>query len=70
MQANASEMEDARRQRIAEVTAMEEKQHEEDEKHRSEKGRFVSGLHKQLQEDSLDERIKRSRGGLARMDED
>ncbi|OJJ71877.1 hypothetical protein ASPBRDRAFT_55141 [Aspergillus brasiliensis CBS 101740] len=70
MQANASEMEDARRQRIAEVTAIEEKQHAEDEKHRSEKGLFVSGLHKQLQEDSLDERIKRSRGGLARMDED
>ncbi|OJI83911.1 hypothetical protein ASPTUDRAFT_122427 [Aspergillus tubingensis CBS 134.48] len=70
MQANASEMEDARRQRIAEVSAIEAKQHEEDEKHRSEKGRFVSGLHKQLQEDSLDERIKRSRGGLARLDED
>ncbi|RAK99729.1 U2-type spliceosomal complex subunit CWC25 [Aspergillus ibericus CBS 121593] len=70
MQSNASEMEDARRQRIAEVTALEEKQLEEDEKHRSDKGRFVGGLHRQLQEDGLDDRIKRSRGGLARLDED
>ncbi|PYI22006.1 hypothetical protein BO99DRAFT_441002 [Aspergillus violaceofuscus CBS 115571] len=70
MLSNADEMEETRRQRIAEVTAAEQKQLEEDEKHRSEKGRFVSGLHRQLQEDNLDDRLKRSRGGLARLDDD
>ncbi|KAB8233345.1 U2-type spliceosomal complex subunit CWC25 [Aspergillus alliaceus] len=69
MQSNANDIEETRRQRIADVTAMEEKQREEDEKQRSERGRFVSGLHRQLQEDNLDDRIKRSRGGLARMED-
>lgn len=67
---SASELEETRRQRVADVTRMEEKQRAEDEKHRSERGQFMSGLHRQLQEDSLDERLKRSRGGLSRMEED
>jgi hypothetical protein len=69
MMSNANEMEETRRHRIAEVTAQEEKQLAADEKQRSERGRFVSGLHRQLQEDSLDERIRRSRGGLAKMED-
>lgn len=64
MQSNASELETTRRKRIDEVTAMEERQREEDQKNRTEKGRFVGQLHRQLQEDSLDQRIQRSRGGL------
>ncbi|KAF9885689.1 RNA-splicing factor [Aspergillus nanangensis] len=69
MMSNANDMEDTRRQHIADVTQMEEKQLVEDEKNRSERGRFVSGLHKQLQEDSLDDRIRRNRGGLSRMED-
>lgn len=65
MQSNATDLEENRRERIAEVTAQEEEQHQRDEKGRSDRGRFVGQLHRQLQEDSLDERIKRSRGGLA-----
>ncbi|KAL4927578.1 U2-type spliceosomal complex subunit CWC25 [Aspergillus undulatus] len=70
MQSNAQDMESTRRQRVAEVTAIEEKQREEDDKRRSDRGQFMSGLHRQLQEDSLDERIRRSKGGLAKMEED
>ncbi|KAL6229404.1 Pre-mRNA splicing factor-domain-containing protein [Aspergillus navahoensis] len=69
MQANAQAMETTRRQRVAVVTALEEKQREEDDKRRSDRGQFMSGLHRQLQEDSLDERIRRSRGALTK-DED
>ncbi|EAW13906.1 U2-type spliceosomal complex subunit CWC25 [Aspergillus clavatus NRRL 1] len=69
MMSNANELEETRHQRIVEVTAMEEKQRQADEKQRSDRGRFVGQLHKQLQEDSLDERIRRSRGGLAKMED-
>ncbi|KAH2801787.1 hypothetical protein KXV23_002563 [Aspergillus fumigatus] len=69
MMSNADELEQKRLQRIAEVTAMEEKEREADEKQRSERGRFVGQLHRQLQEDSLDDRIRRSRGGLERMED-
>lgn len=65
MQSNATDLEVNRRERIAEVTAQEDEQRERDEKNRTDRGRFVGQLHRQLQEDSLDERIKRSRGGLA-----
>ncbi|PKX98844.1 U2-type spliceosomal complex subunit CWC25 [Aspergillus novofumigatus IBT 16806] len=69
MMSNADELEQKRLQRIVEVTAMEEKEREADEKQRSERGRFVGQLHRQLQEDSLDDRIRRSRGGLERMED-
>jgi len=69
MMSNADELEQKRLQRIAEVTAMEEKEREADEKQRSERGRFVGQLHRQLQEDNLDDRIRRSRGGLAKMED-
>lgn len=70
MQSNAQDMEQTRQQRIAEVTEIEEKQREEDDKQRTDRGQFMSGLHRQLQEDSLDERIRRSRGGLAKVGDD
>lgn len=65
MQSNATDLEANRRQRIAHVNAVEDQQRENDDKNRSERGQFVSQLHLQLQEDSLDERIRRSRSGLA-----
>lgn len=71
MQSNAQEMESTRRQRVADVTAVEERQREEEDRHRSDRGRFVGQLHRQLQEDNLDDRLRRNRGGLARVgDED
>jgi hypothetical protein len=70
MQSNATDLESNRRQRIADITAKEEQQAEADDKQRSERGQFMSQIHKRAQEDTLDERIKRSRGGLSRMDED
>ncbi|KAJ5666226.1 Pre-mRNA splicing factor-domain-containing protein [Penicillium maclennaniae] len=70
MQSNATNLESDRRQRIAEITTKEEQQAEADDKQRSERGQFMSQIHKRAQEDTLDERIKRSRGGLSRMDDD
>ena len=70
MQSNAGDMEQERRQRIAEISAYEAKQQEADERQRSDKGRFVSQLHRRAQEDSLDERIRRGRGGLAKIEAD
>lgn len=59
-----------RRQRITDISAKEEEQKESDDRQRSDRGQFMSQMHKRAQEDSLDERIRRSRGGLAKMDED
>lgn len=70
MQSNANDLETGRRQRIAEITTKEEQQAEADNRTRSDRGQFMSQIHKRAQEDTLDERIKRSRGGLSRMEED
>ncbi|OJJ46659.1 hypothetical protein ASPZODRAFT_166877 [Penicilliopsis zonata CBS 506.65] len=69
MQSNAQELETTRVQRIAEIDAQEEHERARDDRQRSDRGRFVSSLHRQLQEDSLDERIRRSKGGLAKMED-
>ncbi|CAI7608121.1 unnamed protein product [Penicillium palitans] len=70
MQNNATEIESERRQRIEEISAKEEEQREADDRLRSDRGRFMSDVNKRVQEDTLDERIRRSRGGLAKMEED
>lgn len=70
MQSNANNLETDRRQRITEIDAQEEEQREADDKQRSDRGRFMSQVHKRVGEDSLDERIRRSRGGLSKMDEE
>ncbi|QQK44617.1 Tor [Penicillium digitatum] len=70
MQNNATEIESERRQRIEEISAKEEEQREADDRLRSDRGRFMSDVNKRVQQDTLDERIRRSRGGLAKMDED
>ncbi|KAJ6172528.1 hypothetical protein N7470_001595 [Penicillium chermesinum] len=70
MQSSAMELETERRQRIFELDAKEEEQREADDRQRSDKGAFMSQVHKRAGEDSLDERIRRSRGGLAKLEED
>ncbi|KAJ5087418.1 hypothetical protein N7456_011034 [Penicillium angulare] len=70
MQSNATELQTDRVQRINEITEKEEAEKEADDKLRSDRGAFMSGVHKRAQEDSLDERIRRSRGGLSKMDEE
>lgn len=70
MQSNAQEMEETRKQRLNEISAQEEKQRESEERQRSDRGRFVAQLHRRVQEDTLDERLRRSKAGLAKMDED
>ncbi|KAJ6179555.1 PIK-related kinase FATC [Penicillium mononematosum] len=70
MQSNATEIESERQRRIAEISAKEEQQREADDRQRSDRGRFMSDVNKRVQEDTLDERIRRSRGGLAKMEED
>lgn len=70
MQSNAHEMESTRQQRISNIDAIEEKQRQEDDRHRSDRGRFVGQLHRKLQEDNLDDRLRRSKGGLARIEAD
>ncbi|KAJ5176098.1 uncharacterized protein N7482_001975 [Penicillium canariense] len=69
MQSNASEIEADRRQRLNDISMKEEEQKEEDDKQRSDRGRFMSQVHRRVQEDSLDERIRRSRGGLSKMED-
>ncbi|KAJ5242881.1 uncharacterized protein N7469_001208 [Penicillium citrinum] len=70
MQSNANDMENDRLKRITEITAKEEEQREADDRQRSDRGRFMSQVHKRVGEDSLDERIRRSRGGLSKMEEE
>jgi len=70
MQSNATELESDRQQRIADIDKKEETQKEADDRQRSDRGAFMSQVHKRVQEDSLDERIRRSRGGLSKMDEE
>lgn len=59
MQSDAMEIESERQRRITEVNKMEEQQRREDEQARSEKGRFVSGLHRQTESMGLGEALGR-----------
>ncbi|OXV08419.1 hypothetical protein Egran_03818 [Elaphomyces granulatus] len=69
MQSNANDLDEKRQQRLAEIAAREDRERQKEEKQRSERGRFVSQLHRQLEEDNLDERLRRSRGGLVRLED-
>lgn len=69
MQSSASTLEEDRKKRLAAIEAREEEERLADDKKRSEKGRFVSGLHRQAQDNiDLGERLKRSRGGLEKLE--
>ncbi|KAJ5112444.1 hypothetical protein N7532_000489 [Penicillium argentinense] len=70
MQSNAKELEADRLKRLAAIDAKEEEQRKADDSQRSDRGRFMSQVHKRAGEDSLDERIRRGRGGLSKLDED
>lgn len=59
MQSDAKEIESERQRRITEVNKIEEQQRREDEQARSEKGRFVSGLHRQTESMGLGEALGR-----------
>ncbi|KAF4310400.1 CBF1-interacting co-repressor CIR [Botryosphaeria dothidea] len=69
MQSSAANLEEDRKKRLAAIEAKEEEERLADDKKRSEKGRFVSGLHRQAQENiDLGERLKRSRSGLEKLE--
>ncbi|KAK1814460.1 RNA-splicing factor [Friedmanniomyces endolithicus] len=68
MQSNASELESERKIRLAEMAAQEAKQREEEDKKRSEQGRFVTGVRKQAEGVGLERRLGGGRAGRA--DED
>ena len=57
MQANAGSLEDERRDRLAELAAKEKKQLEDEDKLRSDKGRFVGKLHRQADQVDLGGRL-------------
>ena len=63
MQSNASELEFDRQKRLAEIAAKEAKQREEDDKRRSENGRFVNGVRRDAEGVGLARRLNDRRGG-------
>ena len=63
MQANASELESDRKTRLAELDAKEAEKREEDDKKRSEKGRFVSSVRRDAENVDLGRRLQGRRGG-------
>jgi hypothetical protein len=69
MQGNANSLEDERRNRLAELEEKERKQREEDDKKRSDMGRFVSGVRREAENTGLASRLA-GRAGKQRMDDD
>ena len=63
MQSNASELESERKARLAEIAAKEAKQREEEDKKRSDKARFVSGVRKEAEGVGLERRLQGRRAG-------
>jgi len=59
MQTNASSVEDERKRRVEEANAREERERQADDRLRSEKGRFVSGLHRQAEDIGLGDTLRR-----------
>ena len=69
MQSNASQLEKDRKDRLAEIAAKEEQDRQTDDKQRSEKGKFVAGLHKQVEKSiDLGERLRRGKAGLEKLE--
>ena len=63
MQADASELESDRKTRLAELDAKEAKKREDDDKKRSEKGRFVDNVRRDAESVDLGRRLQGRRGG-------
>lgn len=59
---DASALESERKSRLADIAAQEAKQLEEDDKKRSERGRFVSGVRSQAEGVDLGRRLGGRRG--------
>ncbi|KAK5736421.1 RNA-splicing factor [Elasticomyces elasticus] len=68
MQSNASDLETDRKTRLAEMAAQDAKQRDEEDKKRSDQGRFVNGVRRQAEGVGLERRLAIGRGG--RMEED
>ncbi|KAK3619551.1 RNA-splicing factor [Elasticomyces elasticus] len=68
MQSNASDLETDRKTRLAEMAAQDAKQRDEEDKKRSDQGRFVNGVRRQAEGVGLERRLATGRGG--RMEED
>ena len=62
MQSNATDLESDRQVRLAEIEVKEVKQREEDDKKRSERGRFVSGVRREAEGVDLGRRLQDRRG--------
>ncbi|KAK3691011.1 RNA-splicing factor [Vermiconidia calcicola] len=67
MQSNASELESDRKARLADLDAREARQREEDDKKRSERGRFISGVRREAEGVDVGRRFQSGRG---KMEED
>jgi hypothetical protein len=65
MQSNASELESDRKTRLADIEVQEARQREEDDKKRSDKGKFISGVRREAEGVDAGRRL-----GRGRMDED
>lgn len=63
MQSNASELESERKARLAGIAEREAKQREEDDKKRSDRGKFVSGVRRDAEGVDLSRRLGERRGG-------
>lgn len=63
MQANAAELEQERRARVEKANVEAEEEKKRDAQTRSEKGKFMSGMHRQAEGLDLGETLRR-RGGL------
>lgn len=63
MQSNASELESDRQARLAKLAEQEAKQREEDDKKRSDKGRFVNDVRRNAENVGLERRLGGARGG-------
>lgn len=63
MQSNASELEGDRKTRLAELDAREAKQREEDDRKRSDRGRFVTEIKREAEGVDAGRRFQDRRGG-------
>lgn len=64
MQSNATDLESNRKTRLADIETKEAKQLEEDDKKRSDKGRFIGGVRSQAEGVDASRRFQNRRGGM------
>lgn len=68
MQSTASEVEEERKRRVEEIKAKEEAERQREDKSRTDKGRFVSDLHRQKESFGLGDSLRRQGGGGLRQE--